>query len=64
MLEYKRSSSLFMEAEKLMPGGVNSPVRAFNAVGGRPVFAKAAKDAYIYDEDNNRFIDYINSWDR
>lgn len=61
-MEYKRSSALFMEAEQVLPGGVNSPVRAFNAVGGRPVFAKSAKDAYIFDEDGNKFIDYINSW--
>lgn len=62
MLKYERSSSLYSDAQKVMPGGVNSPVRAFNAVGGRPVFAKAAKGAYIIDEDDNRYIDYINSW--
>lgn len=59
---YQRSSALFVEAQKVIPGGVNSPVRAFNAVGGTPVFAKSAKGAYIYDEDNNKLIDYINSW--
>ena len=59
---YKRSSILFKEAEQVIPGGVNSPVRAFKGVGGTPIFAKSAKGAYIYDEDDNRFIDYINSW--
>jgi glutamate-1-semialdehyde 2,1-aminomutase len=59
---YKRSSELFAEAEKVIPGGVNSPVRAFKAVGGTPIFVKSAKGAYLYDEDGNRLIDYINSW--
>ena len=59
---YQRSSQLFAEAEKVIPGGVNSPVRAFKGVGGTPIFAKSAKGAYLYDEDDNRLIDYINSW--
>ncbi|MBF4473719.1 glutamate-1-semialdehyde 2,1-aminomutase [Flavobacterium sp. HJJ] len=59
---YQRSSQLFAEAEKVIPGGVNSPVRAFRAVGGTPIFVKSAKGAYLYDEDGNRLIDYINSW--
>ena len=59
---YKRSSALFAEAEKVIPGGVNSPVRAFKGVGGTPIFVKEAKGAYLYDEDGNRLIDYINSW--
>ncbi|MGY3795593.1 glutamate-1-semialdehyde 2,1-aminomutase [uncultured Aquimarina sp.] len=59
---YKRSSALFKEAQKVIPGGVNSPVRAFKAVGGDPIFVKEAKGAYLYDEDGNRLIDYINSW--
>lgn len=59
---YKRSSELFKLAENVIPGGVNSPVRAFGAVGGTPVFAKSAKGAYIFDEDDNRLIDYISSW--
>jgi len=59
---YKRSSQLFAEAEKVIPGGVNSPVRAFKGVGGTPIFVKSAKGAYLYDEDGNRLIDYINSW--
>ena len=59
---YKRSSALFAEAERVIPGGVNSPVRAFKGVGGTPIFVKEAKGAYLYDEDGNRLIDYINSW--
>jgi glutamate-1-semialdehyde 2,1-aminomutase len=59
---YKRSSELFKLAENVIPGGVNSPVRAFGAVGGTPVFAKSAKGAYIFDEDGNQLIDYISSW--
>lgn len=59
---YKRSSALFEEAKKFIPGGVNSPVRAFNSVGGTPIFVKEAKGAYLYDEDGNRLIDYISSW--
>lgn len=59
---YQRSSELFAQAEKVIPGGVNSPVRAFKSVGGTPVFVKSAKGAYLYDEDGNRLIDYINSW--
>ncbi|HRN99758.1 MAG TPA: aminotransferase class III-fold pyridoxal phosphate-dependent enzyme, partial [Flavobacterium sp.] len=59
---YQRSSSLFIEAAKVIPGGVNSPVRAFKAVGGTPLFIKKAQGAYLYDEDDNKFIDYINSW--
>lgn len=59
---YQRSSQLFKEAEQVIPGGVNSPVRAFKSVGGTPIFIKEAKGAYLYDEDGHRFIDYINSW--
>ncbi len=59
---YKRSSELFTAAKNVIPGGVNSPVRAFNAVGGEPLFIKEAKGAYMYDEDGNKYIDYINSW--
>ena len=59
---YRRSSALFAEAQRYIPGGVNSPVRAFKAVGGNPVFVKEAKGAYLYDEDGNRLIDYIASW--
>lgn len=62
MTTYQRSSVLFEEAQKYIPGGVNSPVRAFRSVGGTPIFIKRAKGAYLYDEDDNRLIDYINSW--
>ena len=61
-MRYQRSSSLFQSAQKVIPGGVNSPVRAFKAVGGTPVFVEKAKGAYLYDEDGNRLIDYISSW--
>jgi len=59
---YTRSSALFQEAQKVIPGGVNSPVRAFKAVGGTPIFVEKAKGAYLYDVDGNQLIDYINSW--
>lgn len=59
---YKRSSALFNEAKEYIAGGVNSPVRAFNAVGGDPIFVKRAKGAYLYDEDGRELIDYISSW--
>ena len=61
-MQYQRSSALFNEAQKVIPGGVNSPVRAFKAVGGNPIFVKRAKGAYLYDEDDNQLIDYISSW--
>ena len=61
-MRYQRSSTLFQSAQKVIPGGVNSPVRAFKAVGGTPVFVEKAKGAYLYDEDGNRLIDYISSW--
>jgi len=56
------SQSLFEKAQKYIPGGVNSPVRAFRAVGGSPIFIKSAKGAYVYDEDGNEYIELINSW--
>lgn len=61
-MRYQRSSALFQEAQQYIPGGVNSPVRAFKSVGGVPVFMKSAKGAYLTDEDDNTYIDYINSW--
>ncbi len=61
-MKYQRSSQLFNEAQQYIPGGVNSPVRAFKGVGGTPLFIKSAKGAYLYDEDGHRYIDYINSW--
>ncbi|QCF24926.1 glutamate-1-semialdehyde 2,1-aminomutase [Hydrocarboniclastica marina] len=57
-----RSEALFAEAQKYIPGGVNSPVRAFKGVGGTPVFFKSAKGAYLYDEDDRRYTDYVGSW--
>ena len=59
---YKRSSELFKTAKDYIPGGVNSPVRAFKSVGGTPIFASKALGAYVYDEDDNKYIDYISSW--
>ncbi|MFM1963835.1 MAG: glutamate-semialdehyde -aminomutase [Bacteroidota bacterium] len=56
------SKSLFNRAQQSIPGGVNSPVRAFKSVGGTPLFMKKAKGAYLYDSDGNRYIDYIASW--
>ena len=61
-MQYKRSSALFAQAEKVIPGGVNSPVRAFGAVGGTPIFIQKAQGPYLIDEDGNQYIDYINSW--
>ena len=58
----QQSQELFARAKKHIPGGVNSPVRAFRAVGGNPVFIKSAKGAYIYDEDGNAYLELINSW--
>ena len=59
---YNKSHQLFSRAQQSIPGGVNSPVRAFRSVGGTPVFIRSAKGAYLFDEDGNQFIDYINSW--
>jgi glutamate-1-semialdehyde 2,1-aminomutase len=61
-LSTTQSQWLFEKAKKFIPGGVNSPVRAFKAVGGNPIFIKSAKGAYLFDEDNNRYIELINSW--
>ncbi len=59
---YQRSSALFDEAQRYIPGGVNSPVRAFRSVGGVPVFMKSARGAYLTDADGREYVDYINSW--
>lgn len=59
---YSSSKTLFERARTSIPGGVNSPVRAFGSVGGTPVFIRKAKGAYLFDEDGNSYIDYINSW--
>ncbi|MBI5409294.1 MAG: aminotransferase class III-fold pyridoxal phosphate-dependent enzyme, partial [Nitrospirae bacterium] len=61
-LNQKKSIELFKRAKKLIPGGVNSPVRAFRAVGGSPLFIQSAKGSKIYDVDGNEFIDYVLSW--
>ncbi|WP_328188852.1 glutamate-1-semialdehyde 2,1-aminomutase [Marinobacter sp. OP 3.4] len=57
-----QSETLFEQAQKYIPGGVNSPVRAFRGVGGTPIFFKHAEGAYLYDEDDKRYIDYVGSW--
>lgn len=57
-----KSVELFARAQESIPGGVNSPVRAFKSVGGTPLFMRRAKGAYLYDADSNQYIDYINSW--
>jgi glutamate-1-semialdehyde 2,1-aminomutase len=57
-----RSETLFAEAQRYIPGGVNSPVRAFRGVGGTPVFFKRGEGAHLYDEDDHRYIDYVGSW--
>ena len=59
---YEKSKLLFERAQQSIPGGVNSPVRAFKSVGGTPVFMKSAKGAYLHDVDGNKYIDYIASW--
>ena len=57
-----QSQKLFEEAQRFIPGGVNSPVRAFTGVGGEPVFFKRGKGAYLFDTDGKRYIDYVGSW--
>jgi glutamate-1-semialdehyde 2,1-aminomutase len=61
-LKLARSQALFQEAQELLPGGVDSPVRAFRAVGGAPVFMDHAAGPYLYDVDGNRYLDYVQSW--
>ena len=61
-MEKTKSQSLFERAKKVIPGGVNSPVRAFRAVGGDPLFIAKAKGPHLWDADNNKFIDYVCSW--
>ncbi len=61
-MQIKKSKSLFEKAKNFIPGGVNSPVRAFRAVGGDPIFINKADGAFIYDEDGNAYIEMINSW--
>jgi glutamate-1-semialdehyde 2,1-aminomutase len=61
-MNISKSIELFSRAQQSIPGGVNSPVRAFKNVGGTPLFIKSAKGAYLFDVDGNKYIDYINSW--
>ncbi|PZX55642.1 glutamate-1-semialdehyde 2,1-aminomutase [Algoriphagus chordae] len=61
-MNISKSKALFAKAQNFIPGGVNSPVRAFKAVGGDPLFIKKADGAYLYDEDGNQFIELVNSW--
>jgi glutamate-1-semialdehyde 2,1-aminomutase len=61
-MNISKSEALFNRAQGSIPGGVNSPVRAFKSVGGNPIFLQKAKGAYLYDVDGNQYIDYINSW--
>ena len=61
-MEITKSSELFQRAQKTIPGGVNSPVRAFRSVGGTPIFISKARGSYLYDADGNKYIDYIASW--
>ena len=62
MASYKNSQKLFQDATKVIPGGVNSPVRAFKAVGSKPIFIEKAKGPYLFDADGNKYIDYCLSW--
>src|SRR5512146_489445 len=61
-LNTSKSAELFAEAQALLPGGVDSPVRAFRAVGGQPLFIDRGEGPYLFDVDGNRFIDYVLSW--
>ncbi|MDL5365752.1 glutamate-1-semialdehyde 2,1-aminomutase [Xanthomonas sp. NCPPB 2654] len=61
-MNHSRSHALFSQAQSLIPGGVNSPVRAFKSVGGEPFFVQRADGPYLYDVDGNRYIDYVGSW--
>lgn len=60
--QFARSRALFAQAQQLMPGGVNSPVRAFRGVGGDPIFIERASGPYLFDVDGNRYLDYVQSW--
>ena len=62
MLNQEKSQSIFNEAQKLMPGGVNSPARSFAAVGGNPIVVARGEGAYLYDVDGNKYLDYVQSW--
>src|SRR3954465_3258346 len=62
MISHTKSEALFAEALKYIPGGVNSPVRAFRAVGGQPFFVNKAKGAQVWDVDGNQYVDYVGTW--
>src|SRR5450432_3429233 len=62
LMHHEKSNQLFQEALKVIPGGVNSPVRAFRAVGGNPVFIERGEGAHLVDSDGNRYLDCIGSW--
>ncbi len=57
-----KSAELYQKAQQTIPGGVNSPVRAFNGVGGSPIFVERADGAFIFDADGKAYIDYVGSW--
>jgi glutamate-1-semialdehyde 2,1-aminomutase len=61
-MKITKSIELFEQAQTIFPGGVNSPVRAFRAVGGQPLFIERGEGPYLFDVDGNRFIDYVLSW--
>src|SRR5258707_11900640 len=61
-MNFEKSKALHERASQLIPGGVNSPVRAFRGVGGNPLFIERGEGPYMYDADGNRFIDYVLSW--
>ena len=61
-MNHERSHKLFERAMQLMPGGVNSPARAFGGVGGEPIVVERGAGAYLWDVDGNRYIDYVGSW--
>ncbi len=62
MQNFEKSQQLFQRSCQVLPGGVNSPVRAFNSVGGNPVFFSSGSGAYLQDVDGNQYIDYVGSW--
>ncbi len=61
-MNHSKSESLFRRAQELIPGGVNSPVRAFRSVGGNPLFLARGEGSHVVDVDGNRYIDYVGSW--
>src|SRR5258707_12927133 len=62
MIDREKSHCAFARARQLMPGGVNSPARAFGGVGGEPIFFERGEGAYLFDLDGNRYVDYVGSW--